>query len=55
MAPKRPRDDEATRPAKKQKKKGFSVGPANLPEGIHKQKGRAQFRGLLTLQLASAG
>lgn len=38
MAPKRPHDDDSARPDKKQRK-GFQVGPANLPEGIHKQKG----------------
>ncbi|KAF1952295.1 hypothetical protein CC80DRAFT_538255 [Byssothecium circinans] len=37
MAPKRARDDDPGRLAKKQKK-GFQVGPANLPDGIHKQK-----------------
>ncbi|KAF2639515.1 hypothetical protein P280DRAFT_39256 [Massarina eburnea CBS 473.64] len=40
MAPKRGRDDDAGRPVKKQKK-GFQVGPANLPDGIHKRKGGA--------------
>ncbi|KAF1996631.1 hypothetical protein P154DRAFT_309416 [Amniculicola lignicola CBS 123094] len=38
MAPKRPRDDDAATPAKKQRKTGFSVGPANLPDGTHKRK-----------------
>jgi hypothetical protein len=39
MALKRPRDDDdAVRPAKQQKK-GFSVGPANLPDGTYKRKG----------------
>ncbi|KAF2658220.1 hypothetical protein K491DRAFT_593467 [Lophiostoma macrostomum CBS 122681] len=37
MPPKRPRDDDVARPAKKQRK-GFSVGPANLPDGTHKRK-----------------
>ncbi|KAF2789238.1 hypothetical protein K505DRAFT_328374 [Melanomma pulvis-pyrius CBS 109.77] len=37
MASKRPRDDGADRPSKKQKK-GFSVGPANLPDGTYKRK-----------------
>jgi hypothetical protein len=38
MAQKRTRDEDSTRPAKKQKK-GFSVGPANLPDGTYKRKG----------------
>ncbi|KAL1988881.1 hypothetical protein VTN96DRAFT_6870 [Rasamsonia emersonii] len=45
MAPKRPRDgDDAHEtkssepPAKKQKKKGFQVGPANLPDGTYRRK-----------------
>lgn len=44
MAPKRPRDAEAstenqsTEPPVK-KKKGFSVGPANLPDGTYRRKG----------------
>ncbi|KAJ9666807.1 hypothetical protein H2201_002940 [Coniosporium apollinis] len=37
MAPKRPRDDDDSRPAKRQNK-GFSVGPANLPDGTYKRK-----------------
>ncbi|KAF2502462.1 hypothetical protein BU16DRAFT_9643 [Lophium mytilinum] len=37
MAAKRPRDDEDARASKKHKK-GFSVGPANLPDGVHKRK-----------------
>ncbi|KAF2109871.1 hypothetical protein BDV96DRAFT_604360 [Lophiotrema nucula] len=37
MAPKRSREDDSSRPAKKQKK-GFSVGPANLPDGTYKRK-----------------
>lgn len=37
MAPNRPRDDHAGRPPKKQRK-GFSVGPANLPDGTYKRK-----------------
>ncbi|KAL5117780.1 hypothetical protein ACEQ8H_004254 [Pleosporales sp. CAS-2024a] len=37
MAPKRPRDDDARRLLKKQKK-GFQVGPANLPDGTHRRK-----------------
>lgn len=42
MAPKRPHDTEATPqnrpepPAKK--RKGFSVGPANLPDGTYRRK-----------------
>lgn len=40
MAPKRSRDDEAgASPQKKHKKGGFQVGPANLPDGVHKRKG----------------
>lgn len=46
MAPKRPLDgDDAHEtkspepPAKKQKKKGFSVGPDNLPDGTYRRKG----------------
>ncbi|KAF2713139.1 hypothetical protein K504DRAFT_461720 [Pleomassaria siparia CBS 279.74] len=34
---KRSRQDDTARPAKKQKK-GFSVGPANLPDGTYKRK-----------------
>lgn len=40
MAVKRSRDDAASiadPPAKK--KKGFSVGPANLPDGTYRRKG----------------
>ncbi|EON69226.1 hypothetical protein W97_08485 [Coniosporium apollinis CBS 100218] len=37
MALKRSRDDDNSRPAKKQNK-GFSVGPANLPDGTYKRK-----------------
>ncbi|ORY07408.1 hypothetical protein BCR34DRAFT_489505 [Clohesyomyces aquaticus] len=37
MAPKHTRDDGKDGPAKKAKG-GFSVGPANLPDGIHKRK-----------------
>lgn len=39
MAPKRSRDDEAGASLqKKHKKGGFQVGPANLPDGVHKRK-----------------
>lgn len=38
MAEKRAHDGESARPAKKQKK-GFQIGPANLPDGTHKRKG----------------
>lgn len=38
MAPKRPHEDDSRKSAKKQKK-GFSVGPANLPDGTHRRKG----------------
>ncbi|KAH7071911.1 hypothetical protein BKA63DRAFT_534800 [Paraphoma chrysanthemicola] len=37
MASKRPHDDDTRKSAKKQRK-GFSVGPANLPDGTHKRK-----------------
>ncbi|KAK3056495.1 hypothetical protein LTS18_011650 [Coniosporium uncinatum] len=37
MAVKRTRDDNESRDSKKQKK-GFSVGPANLPDGTHRRK-----------------
>ncbi|KAF2262157.1 hypothetical protein CC78DRAFT_468539 [Lojkania enalia] len=37
MATKRAREDDSSSPSKKQKK-GFSVGPANLPEGTYKRK-----------------
>ncbi|KAF2870733.1 hypothetical protein BDV95DRAFT_67187 [Massariosphaeria phaeospora] len=37
MAPKRPHEGDTARPAKKQNK-GFSVGPANLPDGTYKRK-----------------
>ncbi|KAF2817147.1 uncharacterized protein BDZ99DRAFT_374346 [Mytilinidion resinicola] len=37
MAAKRPRDDDDARASKKHKK-AFSVGPANLPDGVHKRK-----------------
>ncbi|KAF9730889.1 hypothetical protein PMIN03_005407 [Paraphaeosphaeria minitans] len=38
MAPARPRDDaNHGRPSKKPNK-GFSIGPANLPDGIHRRK-----------------
>ena len=37
MAPKRPHDDESHKPVKKQKK-GFQIGPANLPDGTHRRK-----------------
>ncbi|KAF3052400.1 hypothetical protein E8E11_011595 [Didymella keratinophila] len=37
MAEKRAHDGESAKPAKKQKK-GFQIGPANLPDGTHKRK-----------------
>ncbi|KAF3048345.1 hypothetical protein E8E12_011710 [Didymella heteroderae] len=37
MAEKRAHDGESARPVKKQKK-GFQIGPANLPDGMHKRK-----------------
>lgn len=39
MAEKRTHDSESSRPAKKVKK-GFQIGPANLPDGTHKRKGK---------------
>jgi len=36
MAPKRSREDDGERVSKK---KGFSVGPANLPDGTYRRKG----------------
>lgn len=40
MASKRkPDQTESEFEAKKPNKKGFSVGPRNLPKGIHRQKG----------------
>jgi hypothetical protein len=39
MSSKRPRDaDDATSQAPKKQKKGFSVGPANLPDGTYRRK-----------------
>ena len=38
MAEKRARDAESSKPAKKAKK-GFQIGPANLPDGTHRRKG----------------
>jgi hypothetical protein len=37
MPPKRPHDADAAKSAKKQKK-GFQIGPANLPDGTHRRK-----------------
>ncbi|KAH7385560.1 hypothetical protein DE146DRAFT_211460 [Phaeosphaeria sp. MPI-PUGE-AT-0046c] len=37
MAPKRSREDDSQKPVKKQNK-GFSVGPANLPDGTYRRK-----------------
>ncbi|KAF1926943.1 uncharacterized protein M421DRAFT_6508 [Didymella exigua CBS 183.55] len=37
MAEKRAHDGESTGPVKKQKK-GFQIGPANLPDGTHRRK-----------------
>lgn len=42
MAEKRTHDSDAGRPAKKAKK-GFQIGPANLPDGTHKRKGEHFF------------
>ena len=38
LAPKRPQDDDASSKPSKKHKKGFSVGPANLPDGTYKRK-----------------
>lgn len=38
MAEKRAHDGDSARLVKKQKK-GFQIGPANLPDGTHKRKG----------------
>lgn len=38
MAEKRAFDGDSAKPVKKQKK-GFQIGPANLPDGTHKRKG----------------
>lgn len=40
MAPKRPREDDSRKSVKKQKK-GFQVGPANLPDGTYRRKGKS--------------
>jgi len=37
---KRHEADKGDHRVKKQKRKGFSVGPANLPDGTHKRKGK---------------
>ncbi|KAF2205733.1 hypothetical protein GQ43DRAFT_361647 [Delitschia confertaspora ATCC 74209] len=37
MAPKRAHEDDQTKSSKKFKK-GFNIGPANLPDGLHKRK-----------------
>ena len=50
MAPKREREDDAARPAKKQKK-GFSVGPANLPDGTYKRKGGLHLHNVCSILL----
>ncbi|EEP78792.1 predicted protein [Uncinocarpus reesii 1704] len=40
MAPKRPRDNaDDQAPGSHKKRKGFSVGPANLPDGTYRRKG----------------
>ncbi|KAL1608064.1 hypothetical protein SLS60_003003 [Paraconiothyrium brasiliense] len=47
MAPKRPHDDvDGGRPAKKPNK-GFSVGPANLPDGTYRRKVQKIKKGLI--------
>lgn len=45
MAPKRSREDDGERVSKK--KKGFSVGPANLPDGTYRRKGDPSPKSLL--------
>ena len=35
---KRPRDDASADRAAKKHKKGFTVGPQNLPDGTHRRK-----------------
>jgi hypothetical protein len=39
MAPKRTREEDNAPSAAKKQRKGFSVGPANLPDGTYKRKG----------------
>ncbi len=47
MAPKRPHDEHDTdggvEGREKRQKKGFSVGPANLPDGTYRRKGKLLF------------
>lgn len=38
MAVKRPHEGDAASSAKRHKKKGFAIGPANLPDGTHRRK-----------------
>ncbi|KAF2747813.1 hypothetical protein M011DRAFT_401819 [Sporormia fimetaria CBS 119925] len=38
MAPKRPRHDDSGHKSASKKRKGFQVGPANLPDGTYKRK-----------------
>lgn len=38
MAPKRPHEDSSAPRSHKRPKKGFSVGPANLPDGTYRRK-----------------
>lgn len=40
MAVKRPHEGDAASAAKKHKKKGFAIGPANLPDGTHRRKSK---------------
>lgn len=48
MAAKRPLEDAHSQPSKKAKK-GFSVGPDNLPDGTYKRKGTARSKPFSTM------
>jgi hypothetical protein len=39
MAPQRHREQDALKKQKQKHRKGFSVGPANLPDGTYRRKG----------------
>ena len=44
MAPKRTRDgDAAAKSEPVKKRKGFSVGPANLPDGTYRRKSKLPY------------
>jgi hypothetical protein len=62
MVPKRPREADGTTsnpkhqsetPASK-KRKGFSVGPANLPDGTYRRKGTDQIMPALCISFISS-